>query len=276
MAQSQGVFTLFTREEFLNYLEHTSFARTIKLVQNHHTYSPSYKSFKNTPDSAFALLNGMRNYHMQTNHWSNIGQNITTFPDGTIALCRPINEAPACIKGANSYGIGMEHLGNFGTERDSPADIDVMTGEHTETIVFINAAFCKKFNLTPNVDTIVYHHWYDLKTGVRTNGSGITKTCPGTTFFGGNTVADAEKNFIPLIKLKLDTLKKGNVTQVTVQKGKVTASSLNVRNAASINGKLLYQLTSGTPVTIYYATDGWCKISSNNSEWVNSKFIEIQ
>jgi|ERR1043165_6938675 hypothetical protein len=276
MAESQGIFTLYSGDEFLNYLEHTSFGRSVRLIQNHHTYSPSYKSFKNTTESAFALLNGMRNFHMHTNGWSNIGQNITTFPDGTIALCRPINDIPSCIKGANTYGIGIEHLGNFGTEKDKPENIDVMTPAHKDAIVFLNAALCKKFSLTPNTESIVYHHWYDLNTGKRTNGTGVTKTCPGTTFFGGNTVQDAEKNFIPLIKQKLESLKANATPQPEEKKGIVTANFLNVRDVAGLNGKVLRQLTQGTPVSIFFETNGWYKISSANSEWINSKFVTLQ
>lgn len=59
--------------------------------------------------------------------------------------------------------------------------MDTITAEHKDSIVKLNALLCLKFNLTPNSNSIVYHHWYDLKTGKRTNGSGVTKTCPGTS-----------------------------------------------------------------------------------------------
>lgn len=73
-------------------------------------------------------------------------------------------------------------------------------------ILFLNALLCKKFNLAVNTDTIVYHHWYDLDIGKRTNGTGKVKTCPGTAFFGGNSVEDARKYFIPLINSAVASL----------------------------------------------------------------------
>jgi hypothetical protein len=47
-----------------------------------------------------------------------------------------------------------------------------------------------------------YHHWYDLNTGKRIakEGTGSTKTCPGTNFFGGNTVEAFKTGLLPLLK----------------------------------------------------------------------------
>jgi hypothetical protein len=81
--------------------------------------------------------------------------------------------------------------------------LDSMTPQHRDCIIKVFALLCKRFNLSPDSNSCVYHHWYDHNTGVRSNGTGITKTCPGTMFFSGNTVAAAEANFIPLIKQQL-------------------------------------------------------------------------
>ena len=58
------------------------------------------------------------------------------------------------------------------------------------------------FKLAPSETTVVYHHWYDLNTGKRIakEGTGSTKTCPGTNFFGGNTVEAFKKELLPLLK----------------------------------------------------------------------------
>jgi len=58
-----------------------------------------------------------------------------------------------------------------------------------------------KFKLQANENTVIYHHWYDLTIGKRITkeGNGNTKTCHGTNFFGGNTVADFKVNFLPLL-----------------------------------------------------------------------------
>lgn len=87
----------------------------------------------------------------------------------------------------------MEHLGNFDLNEDE------MTVEQKETIIRMTTSLCMHFNLALNTDTIVYHHWFDLDTGMRNNGSGNNKTCPGTNFFGGNTPEDCRTYFLPLL-----------------------------------------------------------------------------
>jgi hypothetical protein len=188
--KQNGQFLLFTREDFGEWLLAAKIKRSVRLIQNHHTLGPDYHSF--TGGNHFELLSGMKKYHLKRD-MSDIAQNLTTFPDGLIAVCRPLQTIPAGIRGANKYGLCIEHLGNFDTGKDQ------MTEEQQRTILFLNTILCRKFNLTPNTDTIVYHHWYDLKTAKRTNGTGTVKTCPGTNFFGGNKVEDARQNFIPHI-----------------------------------------------------------------------------
>lgn len=190
--KTEGKFTLFTVDEFHEWLVRLPVKRVIKLIQNHHTFIPGYQHFTGT--NHFPLVKNMENYHVKTAKFSQIAQNLTTFPDGKIMICRPLDVSPAGIFGANTNGICIEHVGNFDTGRD------VMSEAHKEAIVNLNALLCRKFTLVPSVQSIVYHHWYDLTTGKRTNGSGTTKSCPGDGFFGGNTVAAAEANFIPLIK----------------------------------------------------------------------------
>jgi hypothetical protein len=192
------MFELFEIQEFIEWIDSKYVKRIITTIQNHHTYSPSYKHFKGA--NHLALLKGIESYHINNNGWSAIAQTFTTFPDGKIAICRDINMIPAGIKGSNKNGICIEHLGNFDTGKD------VITNEHRETILALNAILCKKFYLDISTANIVYHHWYDLITGKRMNGEGVTKSCPGTAFFGGNKVADAEKSFIPLIQKKFDSI----------------------------------------------------------------------
>ena len=200
--EKNGQFLLMNRVEFKAWVESQKFTREITLVQQHHTYSPSYKGF--TGKNHINLLNAMKNYHVNERGWSDIAQNITIFPDGKIAVCRPFDNAPAGINGANKTGICIENIGNF------DAGADTMTAEHEESIIYVNAVLCMKYGLTPNENSIVYHHWYDLNTGVRIddNTSGhSTKTCPGSYWFGGNTVIKAKVNFIPLIENKIAELK---------------------------------------------------------------------
>lgn len=257
-----GKYLLFNIEEFRKWLDDTDINRDIKVVQNHHTYKPDYKSFKK---NYYALLTSMEKYHLKRG-FSDIAQNLTIFPDGLIAVCRSFEKDPAGIKGANVGAICIENVGNF--------DSDIMKEEQKNAILNSNALLCKRFNIIPSINTIVYHHWFDLSSGLRTNGTGITKTCPGMNFFGGNTVEDASKNFIPEIKKKLDSLidLKGNYN---VKTGVVTASVLNCRENSSIKSAIIGKLKKDTIVNIYGEKSSWYLISNKSSQWVSKKYVKI-
>jgi hypothetical protein len=155
----------------------------------------------------------MESYHVQEMGWSTISQNLTTFPDGKVAVCRPINMAPqgsfafknpALAKEIEAGSLTIENLGNF--------DIggDAMTKAQQETIAYVAALLCLKFGLAPSIDSITYHHWWDMNTGERVldNSAGHpVKTCPGAAFFGGNSTTSAKTNFYPLIIWKMQEIK---------------------------------------------------------------------
>jgi LysM repeat protein len=200
----QGQYILMTREEFRKWLSNNQFNRKISLIQQHHTWLPSYKHFNGS--NHFQMLKGMENFHVKKRKWKNIAQNITTFPDGKIAISRPLQIAPEGSIGprANSVGIAIEHIGNFDIGHD------VMTKEQKETIVYITALLSVKFGLTPSIDSITYHHWWDMKTGERVlnKSAGHTvKSCPGTGFFGGNTTISAKRHFYPLVTRKMEEIR---------------------------------------------------------------------
>jgi len=190
--KTKGQFILMNVTEFAEWLAAYKCTRSIKHIQQHHTYMPDYSCFRK--DNHFSMLEGMKAYHVSRG-FSDIAQNITIFPDGLVAICRPLRTVPAGIIGANAYGICIENVGNFDIGRDR------MTDAQKDAIVRVTALLCKKFNLKPSVNTIVYHHWYDCNTGKRTDGySGTCKSCPGLNFFGGNAIEFAESIFIPMIK----------------------------------------------------------------------------
>jgi hypothetical protein len=195
--KQKGKFILLNREEFKGWLFANKFKRTIKLIQNHHTYLPDYTHFNGR--NHFEKIKGMESSHIKRG-FGEIAQNLTTFSDGLICVCRHFDKIPCGIKGMNQFGICVEHLGNFDIGKDK------MTEEHKKTIIFVNAALCAKFKFAPDTDTMIYHHWYDLKTGKRAAGRGITKSCPGTNFFGGNSIESAQKNFIPQVLLEFNKL----------------------------------------------------------------------
>ncbi|WP_377558964.1 LysM peptidoglycan-binding domain-containing protein [Ornithinibacillus salinisoli] len=199
----QGQDILMTKEEFRDWLFHQKFSRKISLIQQHHTWLPSYKHFKGS--NHFQMIEGMRNHHIKQMGWKNIAQNITTFPDGKVAVSRPFNIAPEGSIGpeANTIGLAIEHVGNFDIGND------VMTEKHKETIIYITALLCIKFGLTPSIDSITYHHWWHYKTKERVLDDAASyevKSCPGTAFFGGNSTKSAKNNFYPLVERKMEEI----------------------------------------------------------------------
>lgn len=187
-----GKFILLDIAEFKGWLNMQTINREggIKIIQQHHTYIPSYAKFNGS--NHFQLCESMERAHLERG-FAEIAQNITTFPDGMLMICRNFNTMPAGIKGANTNGICIENVGNFDLNRD------LMTVKQRECIISVTKALLARFNLIPNENTVVYHHWYDLTLGkrIKIEGTGNTKTCPGTNFFGGNTIAAFRANFLP-------------------------------------------------------------------------------
>ncbi|MFP4976402.1 N-acetylmuramoyl-L-alanine amidase [Paenibacillus sp. CN-4] len=200
--QRSNNFLVMAREEFRPWLQQQKITRTITRLQVHHTWRPAYEHFKDGRE--MDRLEAMRNSHMQTNGWREIGQNITTFPNGKIgiSLGRTLNDTPAGIAEANTGALCIEHLGNF--DRGG----DALSPEQRETIIHVYATLAERLGLPIDPAHIVYHAWYtpdgrwlgDYKPGQS------SKTCPGTNFFGGNTAGAARRNFLPLVQAEYNRL----------------------------------------------------------------------
>ena len=206
----QGQYLLMTREEFKHWLFQNQFTRKISMIQLHHTYLPSYKHFNGS--NHFSMLKGMEGYHVKEMGWKTISQQLTTFPDGKIAIGRPFNMPPegsfglknkSVMQAIEAEALAIENVGNFDRGHD------VMTAEQKETLVTVVALLSIKFGLTPSIDSITYHHWWDINTGRRVldNSTGHTvKSCPGTGFFGGNSTNSAKSNLYPLVARKKEEI----------------------------------------------------------------------
>jgi uncharacterized protein YraI len=201
--------------------------------------------------------------------FSDIAQNITIFPDGRVAIGRPLNTVPAGIYGQNGNGICIENIGDFDLGKDQ------MTPEHKDSIIQVSAQLCLKFGLNPDINSIVYHHWFDLRTGQRTNGSGNTKSCPGSGFFGGNTTSAAQQNLILPVASALSRLKKGGMTPSApmVQGVVSSAGNLNIRKGPGTQYEKSGVLPPGACIQIIEEQPEWFRIS--DSEWVSSRFVTL-
>ncbi|MGV3503923.1 MAG: SH3 domain-containing protein [Adhaeribacter sp.] len=279
---AKSVFRIFDFPAFLHYLRATTFLRRITVIQNHHTWKPNYTHFNFHNPKYLVWLESMRNDHMQNRHWSDIGQNLTLFPDGMIGLCRSLDLTPAGIFGANAGAICLEHFGNFDEGGDQ------MSLEQRQAIIQVNAALCLKFNLQPQTHQVVYHHWYDTR-GKRFSQADIDsgrvlrnkqqKTCPGTNFFAspqtgkGNTILSAKANFYPLIAQEM--ARQQGLTGPFIQpvSRRVLVHSLNVRAGRGTGYHVIRCIPKGLQVQVYETEGGWCRVSLNAEEWVSAKFL---
>lgn len=262
-------FTKFSLIEFKNWISNIQVGRTILKIQQHHTYIPNYFNFDGS--NHFERQLTMKKYHTVHNGWQDIGQHFTIFPDGSIVTGRSLEKSPACIYNQNANSICIENFGNFDINGD------VMTVSQRESILTVTATLCKRFNLPVNSNSIVYHHWFRLDNGLRTNGGSNTKSCPGTAFFGGNKVEDFEQNFKPLILEKLN----GNIPKTdlftVLNFVCVTSSSLNIRSLPTSESQKIKDRPSlliGAILRVYEEKNGWYKISSSQSHWISSKYTK--
>jgi hypothetical protein len=192
-ATMMSSFKSFNTNEFKSYIDGLKVTRRIKLIQLHHTYSPSYSHF--TGDNHIKLQQNMKNYHVKTNGWADIGQHFTIFPDGVIVTGRSLNTNPAGIYGANTGAICIECLGNFDKGGDA------MTEAQKNAIAGAVKILLDKFNLKA-IDDVTYHAWWGAdgrEIGDYVKGASV-KTCPGTNFFGGNSLTAYRNNLQPLIE----------------------------------------------------------------------------
>ncbi|MFT5862054.1 MAG: hypothetical protein ACI828_000700 [Flavobacteriales bacterium] len=183
---------------------------------------------------------GMKNHHVHVNEWNDIGQQFSIFPDGKIVIGRSIDHSPTCIFCNNSGALCTENIGFFDLGEDT------MDLRQQERILRLTAVLCKRFNIPVTEDLIVYHHWFDLSTGALTNGGGTTKSCPGTNLFGGNTVANSQQQFLPLVNNLVGSTIDGVMPVALLRYGSVTVNTLNIRSGQFLHfhrlGKLLLEL----------------------------------
>ena len=259
--QTMYGFTSYTIGELSNWLNAISVQRNIVRIQQHHTWRPNYSHFSGS--NHFELQKNMKHYHVSNNGWSDIGQHFTIFPDGLVLAGRPLNKSPACIWGGNSGAICIENLGDFDAGRDS------MRSAQRSAIVETTAALLQRFGLgSPSKSNIHYHHWWKPD-GTLGYGADPVKSCPGSAFFGGNSVSNFESNFVPLVAGALGAPSSG---PIGVNKWvSVDADQLNIRTAPSSSSELANDMGPvelGTVLRVFAEQNRWLKISNTKERWV--------
>lgn len=226
MKTQNGFTKLETPEEFENWLKTQKTTRKIKLIQIHHT-ATRLSTFKN--NNHFSLQQSMKSFHIGRG-FSNIAQQFTIFPDGSIVTGRSLNTNPAGITGANTGAICIENYGWFDKNYDTMPQIQ------KDAIIKYVAILCKHFKLTPSANTIVYHCWYNSK-GKKLNdyvAGKSCKTCPGTNFFGGNTFNAYITNFLPLVTKEVNNVGKTTTTTSNISKpSNIFIEPINIEKGSS-------------------------------------------
>lgn len=241
--------------EFGGWLAKQTVTRSIKRIQLHHTYQPDYSSWNGHPD-AFYWQNSMKSYHVNSNGWADIAQQFTICPDGTIITGRSLNSAPAGIYGANTGAICIENLGNFDRGGDS------MTTAQKDAIIAAVGELLKRFKL--GTDAVTYHAWWTADGESLGNyvAGRSAKTCPGTSFFGGNTRAAYEANLKPLIEEYMNG--NGGLTVTQYEDLKAEISTVKAENAAlkaeitKLNNPMIYNYIDGNMPEWARESVQWC------------------
>ena len=128
--------------------------RDIQEVVLHHTWSPTAAQYRGK-----MTWDAIRNYHMGTRGWSDIGYHFGIGPDPDLSLwaLRPYSRSGAHVLNRNAYSLGIALIGNYDAE--DPTGI-------LPTAAEVVRALCDRFEIGAG--------------GIRFHREFADKTCPGT------------------------------------------------------------------------------------------------
>lgn len=280
--KTQNGFTLFENtSEIGPWLKKQKVTRTVNKLQVHHMGLPSYSTWEKTDKKVFSNPYFGRTESLDSygkNTWNSksangkyIAQHFNVFPDGKITTGRSLNSNPIGITGWNTGAICVEIYGNFDKGNDT------MTEAQKKAVIALYGELCKRFDITPSASTIRYHAWFtsggtylgDYKAGQS------RKTCPGTAFFGGNTMSAFKKNFLPAIKNYINGEETEKEESTTFKKyiARVTSTNLNCRKGAGMSHDVVQQIHKGDVFTVVQEQGNWVKSASGY--WVSKSYIEF-
>lgn len=235
---------ILTADELINVLR----GRKYKYSQVHHTYQPDHADFNGK--NHLALQQGMRNYHVNTRGWDDIGQHVTLMPDGLFVTGRDFDkdlidfdDTPAGIVGYNKGAFMVEMLGNFDLGHDK------LQGAQLESMLKL-----QHFLVTQCGAEILFHR------------EKANKSCPGTGIDKGwfiQQVANYGRIPAPQVAgVNESTPQPSNVVQ---KNGTVivTADNLNLRKGPGTNYPVIRQLNRGDEFLFYAIQDGWYNLGGD-------------
>ena len=283
--KTQNGFTLMKgSNEIRAFLKNKKVTRKINGIQIHHMDLPNYGTWEKTDKKIFSephfgRTNSLNEYGKST--WGSkdengkyIAQHFNVFPDGYITSGRSLNSTPIGIKGWNTGKVCIEIYGDFDKGGDQ------MTAAQKEAIIALVGELCTRFNLTPGPSTLRYHAWFSSGgTYLGTyDPNKSRKTCPGTNFFGGNTMDAYKKNFLPAIQRYLKNgsvdMEDTNSDIISVNKiVKVTTDILNIRKEPTANSSKMGEVKMGEVFTIIKQCGDWGYLKSG-AGWIHLGYTE--
>jgi uncharacterized protein YraI len=219
-----------------------------KELHVHHTWSPTKKSWDGTDAGALRLQQAMKDFHMNVNRWSDIGQHVTLLPDGRFVTGRPFGTTPASISGYNTGGFAMEMLGDF------DKGYEVFEGAQRESSLRLADYF------------------KDRGRYVRFHRENAPKTCPGTSIDKAAYMADANITDQVLAAAPVA------MQDPSVRIGSCRADVLNVRSSPEIkDGNVIGKLKKGDPVKIGFRKGNWWNIFyGDHGGWVSADYVAVE
>jgi len=127
-----------------------------KELHVHHTWKPDHSDWAKRPDGLY-WSQAMRNYHINSRGWSDIGQHVTLCPDGKFVTGRDFGKTPASISGYNTGAFAVEMIGNFDVGHDK------FDGPQKEAMIGLARWFYKRGKY------------------IRFHRENAPKTCPGSS-----------------------------------------------------------------------------------------------
>lgn len=238
------MFEIITANELLKRLDNYNHEE----LHVHHTWSPTKKSWDGTDAGALKLQQAMKDFHVNVNRWSDIGQHVTLLPDGRFVTGRDFGQTPASIAGYNTGGFAMEMLGDF--------DIGYESFEGAQRESSLRVA----------------DYFKDRGRYVRFHRENAPKTCPGTSidkaaYMAAANITDQALAAAPVV-----------VHDPSVRIGSARANDLRIRSTPEIkDGNIIGKLMKGDPVKIGFRRGNWWNIFYGDyGGWVSADYIAVE
>lgn len=222
--------------------------RKYKWAQVHHTWKPSHKDFNGS--NHLRLQQNMKNYHVNTNGWSDIGQHLTLFPDGTFVTGRDFDRTPAGIRGYNTGSFMIEMIGNFDKGHDK------LEGKQLESALMVYN------HLVRNGAKILFHR---EKAAKSCPGTGINKSefVRAVNNYNGKTVQPSSSSDGSVV----DYMNKNNMDSSFGNRKKLADKHgiMNYKGTASQNIELLNKLKQPIKTGWKKNKVGWWYVNHDGS-----------